>query len=434
MVWDRVVPSVPATTAILVVDGTQAVGTVRRASDIYHVRPLNNGAHLLIRLDQSNLPQEHPPEFEDEFRPEADLPRSEDLSIPSPQRILLPAEECRDFSVLVAYTPAAKADAETKGGIDQLIQLAIDETNQGYRDSYVDMEVELVHRHETTYLESGSMLVDRNAFRIDGDGVMDEVHDLRERYAADVALLITSDSSACGYASAIGANEETAFGVVAENCTTGYFSFAHEIGHLQGARHNPEADSSITPFAYAHGYYNEAAGWRTIMSYNCPGGCTRLNYWSNPRVTFAGQPMGTDDTHFNAKVLEETACTVATFRRTPMEYVATIPLYGVYLADGGEEEIAVDFGRRFSRIEEIRVRLVFFGDLWDGGETWRLSGVGGQINFAGGSPRSRAMLRVPYPTAMSQGLIDDGRFVTTLGASGGSMHVTELEVTVVGLD
>ena len=427
-------PSGSATTAILVVDGTQAVGTVRRGFDIYQVRPLNNGAHLLIRLDRSNIPPDHPPEFNDEFSPDGNSPESRDLLPPSPQQILLPDEDCREFSVLVAYTPAAKADAETAGGIDQLIQLAIDETNQGYRDSYVDMQVQLAHKHETTYLESGSMALDRDAFRIDGDGNMDEVHDLRENYAADVAILITSDMSACGYASAIGADDASAFAVVTETCATGYFSFAHEIGHLQGARHNPEQDPDVTPFAYGHGYYHQVGGWRTIMSYDCPGWCTRLNYWSNPRVTFEGEPMGTDVTHFNAKVLENTACTVAAFRRKSREYVATIPLYGVYLADGGAEEIEVDFGGRFSRIEEIRVRLAFFGDLWDRGERWSLSGMGGQINSTGSLRRNTATLRVPYPTAMSQGLINDGRFVTTLRSSGGSMHATELVVTVVGLD
>jgi hypothetical protein len=143
---------------------------------------------------------------------------------------------------------------------------------------------------------------------------MDEVHALRDQHAADVAILITKSGDACGIASDIYASEDTAFAVVGQNCATGYYSFAHEIGHLQGARHNPEADSSSTPFAYGHGYYNEPGKWRTIMSYACPAGCTRLKYWSNPNVQYSGVPTGTAALHNNARVLNETACRVANFR------------------------------------------------------------------------------------------------------------------------
>ena len=169
------------------------------------------------------------------------------------------------------------------------------------------------------------------------------------------------------------------------------------------------------------------------MSYNCPGGCARYNYWSNPYVADLGDAMGSVDEHFNAKVLEETACTVAYFRRVPQQYTTRIALYGVFLADGDAESIAVGFNGSFSRIDEIRIGLRFVGDLWDGGERWHMLGVGGQINFPGGASRTRASLRVPYPTEMSQELIDNGEAVATLIVEGGSIHVTELEVTVVGL-
>ena len=169
------------------------------------------------------------------------------------------------------------------------------------------------------------------------------------------------------------------------------------------------------------------------MSYNCPNGCIRYNYWSNPYVTDLGEAMGSVEKHFNAKVLEETACTVAYFRRLPQQYTTRIALYGVFLADGDAESIVVGFDERFSRIDEVRVRLGFFGDLWDGGESWHMIGVGGQINFPGGSPRASASLRVPYPTTFSQALMNDGEAVATLRVENGSIHVTELEVTVIGL-
>src|SRR5207253_1221213 len=57
-----------------------------------------------------------------------------------------------------------------------------------------------------------------------------------------------------------------------------------------------------------------APSWRTIMSYNCPAGCTRLQYWSNPNIQFGGIAMGTTATNDNARVLNGTNGTVAAFR------------------------------------------------------------------------------------------------------------------------
>jgi len=102
--------------------------------------------------------------------------------------------------------------------------------------------------------------------------------------------------------------------VVYHDCATGYYSFAHEIGHLQGARHNPEHDSTDKPFAYGHGYFNKAKKWRTIMSYNCPGGCVRRPFFSNPDIEFGGDPTGTAATHDNARVINQTAARVAGFK------------------------------------------------------------------------------------------------------------------------
>jgi hypothetical protein len=68
------------------------------------------------------------------------------------------------------------------------------------------------------------------------------------------------------------------------------------------------------------------------MSYNCPGGCTRLKYWSNPNVKYGGVAMGTA-THNNTKVLNQTACTVANFKTTSA--VSGGPLaFGTILSNG----------------------------------------------------------------------------------------------------
>ena len=311
--------------AMLVVKGNDVVGTIHAGGKLYRVRPLGQ-EQALIEVDQAALPPDEPPEFE----------QLEDGSSAMPlrdmQRAAGTADACNDYKAIVAYTPTAKAQA---GNIAALIQLAIDETNQGYTHSQINTHIALAHSYQTSYTESGSMATDRDRFRINGDGQMDEVHALRDAHHADVAVLITGNGDYCGIAAAIGATADTAFAVVGQNCATGYYSFAHEIGHLQGARHNPEANSTSSPFAYGHGYYYQPGNWRTIMSYACPSGCTRLNYWSNPNVAYGAVAMGTAATHNNARVLNETACTVANFRMDAT--TASGPLaFGTILANGAK--------------------------------------------------------------------------------------------------
>jgi hypothetical protein len=126
-------------------------------------------------------------------------------------------------------------------------------------------------------------------------------------------VLITTNTQYCGLGY-LNSNAASAFSVTAASCMTGYYSFAHEIGHNFGARHDPATDPSTTPVAYAHGYRSPTNAWRTIMAYNCSPSCPRINYWSNPARTYGGQAMGTTTRSNNARLLNERAATVAAFR------------------------------------------------------------------------------------------------------------------------
>lgn len=84
--------------------------------------------------------------------------------------------------------------------MEDLIQLAIQETNTAYQLSGVDIQLELVYRYRSDYVEPSS-----NAFSISlgdlkgqTDGNMDEVHALRSTYGADLVALIIEDPAYCG--------------------------------------------------------------------------------------------------------------------------------------------------------------------------------------------------------------------------------------------
>lgn len=287
-------------------------GTITIREQAYSVEPLGNGLHAVSPIDQSKLPPEHP----------ADNPAGT-LDVPPPADFLAAAkapsgdgtvgiQALSTINVLVVYTASA---ASAAGNISSKIQLAVDETNQSYVNSGININMVRVHTAQVTYNETGTFSQHVSRLRSTTDGYMDNVHTLRNTYAADVVVLVVNDSEACGIASSIGSTATSAFAVAHWSCITGYYSFGHEVGHLQGARHDRYVDSSTSPYAYGHGFIPASKGWRTVMAYgnNC-NNCTRIQYWSNPLKTYGGVAMGTAAYEDNARVLNLTAPTVAAYR------------------------------------------------------------------------------------------------------------------------
>jgi hypothetical protein len=327
--------------AALVVKDQQVTGTVRNGDKLYRLRPVGNGVTAVIEIDQKKLPPEHPPAFDQKKHPpkepslqssltarpastskraatravvasRADAPGSGGASTGSGGGAAGSADACGTIDVLVAYTPAAE---QQSGAIDALVQLAIDETNNSYANSGIRPRLRLAHQARTSYVESGDMEVDVARLANPSDGFLDDVPPLRDLHQADIAVLITGNGNFCGIAADILATADNAFAVVGQNCATGYYSFGHEVGHLQGARHNPEADPTATPFAFGHGFFSPANRKRTVMSYDCPMGCTRIDVWADPTIMVLGVAMGSAALNHDARVINETACAVAGFRQ-----------------------------------------------------------------------------------------------------------------------
>lgn len=181
---------------------------------------------------------------------------------------------------------------------------------------------------EVSYTESGNSMTDRDRLQNPSDGFMDNVHTLRNTFAADVVMLIVENLENCGRAFIMNpvsnAFEAFGFGVVEQSCATGNFSFGHEFGHIMSARHDWAADgTNNSPFVFNHGFIEAtptapATPWRTIMSTTNSPPSTRVQFWSNPNINFPpGDPMGVatgSQQSNNAQTLNNTALTVANFR------------------------------------------------------------------------------------------------------------------------
>ncbi|AOD15822.1 zinc-dependent metalloprotease [Xanthomonas fragariae] len=294
----------PLNSAILVLSGDTITGTIRYAGKLYRLRPLADGRHVLVQVEESRLPQEHPAEY-------SLLPK---IEMPSDGRVTAAAASSGSPATTRVLVVATKQAVTAYGGnMQSLVQLAVAEANQGYINSNVGITLQLARYETTSYTETGNFTTDLQRFRVTNDGYMDSIHTSRNTYTADVGVIVLNNSSYCGLASGIGSTAATAFASVYWDCATGYYSFAHEIGHLQSTRHDATNDPGTSPYAYGHGY-RYGNSWRTIMAYDCTSGCPRLNYWSNPNISYNRVPMGNASTADNQRVLVNTKATIAGFR------------------------------------------------------------------------------------------------------------------------
>ena len=292
-------------------------GKVTLPGAIYQVRGyVGDGVHAIQEIDPSGFPADAeaiPVDIADEA-----------LTLDA-----IMADDGSTIDVLVIYTQAARSAAGGTSAMSTVIDLAVSETNDSYANSGVNQRVRLVHAQEVNYSESDFDWVSTlYRLRDPADGYLDDVHALRDTYCADEVVMIVANMGYCGIAFMMDtvshSFEGWAFSLVSYPCAAGHYTFAHELGHTMGARHDWYVDPTDNrPFSYNHGYVNTTDRWLTIMSYGteCADNgiyCSRLPYWSNPDQTYGGETMGVPEGASNAadnrKTLNSTAYTVSNFR------------------------------------------------------------------------------------------------------------------------
>jgi hypothetical protein len=317
VIWKGTIADQPSSNAVFVIKGNVVVADIITADNrIFQIRYIGNRVHSLRQIDQSK------------FRPEAEplkaVPRQKEGGGKLPAADTCSTDGPESIDEMVVYTPAARTSA---GGTDAMIAaiyLAVEETNQSYFNSDINQRLRLVHIEEVSYTESGDVYTDLPRLQNGSDGFMDNVPTLRNTYGADTVSLIlqTGDFCGLGYFMATVNNsfENSAYSVVDYDCTTGYYSFGHELGHNMGADHDTANSTSPGAYAYDHGFTHPSAtaaqSWRTVMSYQTSPASTRVQYWSNPNINYPvmSVAMGTAATEDNHHVLNNTAATVANFR------------------------------------------------------------------------------------------------------------------------
>lgn len=325
--WVGRVPGEPSSIVNLVVRDGIVVGTIRLGGALYKIRPIGDarGVAAIEEIDEFRFPS---CAVEREQEVHGAGGHAIDTATAATGALALTAPISID--VLVVYTPQAKTGAGSATAMDTLIDLAVLEANQSYVNSAANLRLNLVYKGEVAYTESNNFSTDLARLQNPADGFMDSVHALRDSLHADMVSLIVNASSSCGIGYVMtGANssfQNYAFSAVARTCATGYYSFAHELGHNFGCQHDRQSGGTGV-FPYSFGYRNPAGTWRTVMAYP-PG--TRIPFFSNPAVSYQGEPTGVVSTSTlgcdNAKTMNLTAPVVAAFRAA----ATTAPNASVY--------------------------------------------------------------------------------------------------------
>lgn len=280
--------------------------------------------------------------------PAAPQPSGQDFIIPpvTPEDIkghTAQEASCREdgsvIDLMIVYTPQARDEAGGTAAIEGLINLRLSEMNTANDASNVGFDWNLVRVAEVDYVESGNIYADLENLLQETDGDLDSVHAERDLYMADLVSMLVSQGSngACGMAYQMRALgnyfESFAFGVTALDYVDPYscseLTLAHELGHNLGNAHDRAHESDAVLYPYSYGYQSPNKTFRTIMAYDCEGGCPRINHWSNPDIFYQGEPTGVDfaidpgRASDVARSMDNVRVEVANFRNNCVEPTAT---------------------------------------------------------------------------------------------------------------
>lgn len=184
--------------------------------------------------------------------------------------------------------------------VESRIELAILESNLAFGNSGIPGRFRLAHAFLINDIN-----FDETAYTFDfllgkvkyaSDGFFDEIHQKRTEHGGDVVSFWVDNGTSCGRGY-VGTpvSASSAFSVVNWVCATGYYSFAHEIMHNMGARHDrvtmkcPESNPCCNSVCHSFGWQDPGNRFRSIMAYSCPApynGCPRVLMVSQPSYPY----------------------------------------------------------------------------------------------------------------------------------------------------
>ena len=185
--WVGSVVEDPGSQVIFVSRGGNVTASIRSQGRFFEIRQVDGSYHVLREIDETSpLLQEMPPTEVVGTAPEPPATLEASTAAPGSD-----GGGATVIDLMVVYTSGAvSAAGGTITAMENRIDLGVTEANIGYGNSFVDIEMNLVHTALVTYNDSGSAGTDRDRLRNTNDGFLDEVHGWRDDYGADIVQMI----------------------------------------------------------------------------------------------------------------------------------------------------------------------------------------------------------------------------------------------------
>jgi len=246
------------------------------------------------------------------------------------------------IDVMVVYTPAALNLLGGLSDINNFIGQTIENANLALDNSNTKLTMNLVHSAKVDYVEDSNsyIILDRltyyagfDPWNSDPCSYMDEVHNWRDEYSADLVVLLTdvNDYGGLGWLLSSDYWPDGApyygFSLTSVRWTTwaiNNFVTIHEMGHNMGCHHSRDQEVERGPglFDYSAGwYFNGQSGkpYCTVMAYQDKDNdeiedYERVGFFSTPLISHDGRPVGDEVEADNARTIRETKFVVAGYR------------------------------------------------------------------------------------------------------------------------
>ena len=337
--------AIPGSVSFHFYDG-RLIGTLRTGDAEYRLVP-EDGLHRLVRSEapHGSCGVDHPDVASDGPRAIAEGLRSLPAAAGSDTDCVTPAGNIT-IDVMVLYPLTLKGSAQA---VQDYAVSQVAEANAVFAQSNVKISYSLRSVGLITGLQppgpitTGSAQATQPALdwlnaQFATTAIDTEVELLRKAYGADIISIVVPahPNLNCGIANVVELRNglETmyqssapfgskAFSAVELNCGNADYTFAHELGHNYGMRHNGDFSTfEILPWAYGYELPTNPAV-ATVMA--CTGEavpCDRIKYFSNPDVSYQGVPTGLHSSQPGEPA--HNAC-VANLRRTQYRNFAARP-------------------------------------------------------------------------------------------------------------
>ncbi len=360
-VWTGSLSGQPDSSVIFIVGDDQFYGRIgmpgryivihRIEQDIYAVqqRELDAAPVTLIPMETDSVLETSPLPLPDASQTDQD---SQD---PPP----INDDSNHQIDLLVIYTPAARSIMErVAGSVTLAVDGAVIQTNMILQHSGINTQLKQVHVHPVFYLEQPNEDIGADLRNLMGvsDGYMDEVHLLRDEYAADLVAMISGVwfASYSGIAPVPSPLDAAKGFSITEACNLQDTTFTEQIGLNLGSTRdvaNAGLDQPVKPYGY--GYQAPDAAFVTVMARRtggiCPpivtaNICPKVEHFSNVHYSLNGQPLGSASAD-NARSINELAPVVAAYRTPDPDISLQIVINGGFEIDADRDRTP-DFWKR----------------------------------------------------------------------------------------